>query len=58
MISLDAIEAAISAREDLRPEQKSQATRALEELKLFLRGLPPGIAVEVGAAFLRGFYGG
>jgi hypothetical protein len=59
LLSLQAMEAAIDARQDLRPEQKELATKALEELKEFLRGLPPGIAVEVGSAVFRSsFFGG
>jgi hypothetical protein len=58
MLSLEAAEATIEARQDLRPEQKEAARKALEELKHFLRGLPPGVAVEVGAAFFRGVFGG
>ena len=58
MLSLEAAEAAIDARQDLGPEQKEVARRALEELKHFLRGLPPGVAVEVGSTFFRGMFGG
>jgi hypothetical protein len=55
---LEAMQAAIDIRQDLRPEQKERARRALEEFKHFLRGLPPGVAVEVGSAFFRGIFGG
>jgi hypothetical protein len=55
---LEAMQAAVAARQDLQPEQKRQATRVLEKLKHFLRGLPPGVAVEVGSAFFRGIFGG
>lgn len=58
MQSLDAIETAISGLENVSPEGKREARRALEELKHFLRGLPPGVAVEVGSAFARGVLGG
>jgi hypothetical protein len=54
LLRLDAIQAAIEARQDLRPEEKEHATRALKELKHFLRCLPPGIVVEVASTFFRG----
>jgi len=54
--SLDAIEAAIDVRDDLSSDQKRAASQALEELKHFLRGLPPGVAVEVGSSFIRGLF--
>lgn len=57
LLRLDAIQAAIEARQDLRPEEKEHATRALEELKHFLRGLPAGIVVEVASTFFRGMFG-
>lgn len=56
--SLDALTEAIDARQDLDPEQKRLAKRAAEELRAFLRGVPPGVAVEVGSAFVRGVWGG
>ena len=40
--------------EDAPPEQKRLAERALGELKHFLRGLPPGVATEVGFRALGG----
>jgi len=58
MLRLDAVQEAINARSDLPPEQKESATRALGELKHFLRGLPPGIVVEVASTFFRGMIGG
>ena len=35
--------------EEAPPEQKKVAERAISELKHFLRGLPPGVATEVGS---------
>jgi hypothetical protein len=56
--SLDALAAAIDERHDLEPQQKQLAKRAAAELKTFVRGVPPGVAVEVGSAFFRGIWGG
>ncbi len=55
--SLDALAAAIDERRDLEPEQKRLAKQAAAELKTFVRGVPPGVAVEVGSAFVRGLWG-
>ena len=57
MLRLDTIQVAIDARPDLPPKQKERASRALEELKHFIRGLPPGIVVEVASAFFREMFG-
>lgn len=38
--------------QDLPPRQKTVAKQALDELIHFLRGLPPGVAVEIGGRFL------
>lgn len=48
---LDDIAAAIRTLNDAEapPEQKRVAERAINELKHFIRGLPPGVATELGA---------
>lgn len=56
--SLDAIAAALASSKALTPDQKRSGTRTAQELKHFLRGLPPGAAVEVGSTFMRGMFEG
>lgn len=48
---LDNIAVAIRTLDDEEapPEQKRVAERAVNELRHFIRGLPPGVAVELGA---------
>lgn len=43
---------AIDERDDVPEEQKTLAKRALGELAHFFRGLPPGVAVEVGSRLM------
>ena len=50
---MEAVTDALERGDDLPAGQKEVAKRAAEELKHFIRGLPPGIAVEVGSAVLR-----
>jgi len=40
--------------QDAPPEQKRVAERALNELKHFMRGLPPSVATEVGSRIFGG----
>jgi hypothetical protein len=40
--------------EDAPPEKKRVAQVALDEIKNFVRGLPPGAAVEIGSRMLGG----
>ncbi len=40
--------------EEAPPEQKKVAERAVNELKQFLRGLPPGVATELGVRLFAG----
>jgi hypothetical protein len=40
--------------EDAPPEKKRAAQVALDETKNFVRGLPPGAAVEIGSRMLGG----
>jgi len=53
---LDGIAEAIRTLNDQEapPEQKRVAERALNELKHFLRGLPPGAATEIGSRIFGG----
>lgn len=53
---LDSISEAIRALDDEEapPEQRRLAERALDEVKHFLRGLPPGVATELGSRALGG----
>ncbi len=53
---LDNIAAAIRTLndEEAPPEQRRLAERALDEVKHFLRGLPPGVATELGSRALGG----
>lgn len=55
---LDAIAEAIEGLQDVGPEEKRPAVDAVEELKTFVRGLPPGIAVEAGSRMLGSLLGG
>lgn len=45
---------AIEGRDDVPDGQKTVAKRALEELAHFVRGLPPGAAVEFGSRLAGG----
>lgn len=45
---------AIDERDDMPDGQKTVAKRALEELAHFVRGLPPGAAVEIGSRLAGG----
>ena len=49
---LDAIADAIRSLQGVSNEEKKTAINAVEELKHFARGLPPGIVVELGTRFL------
>lgn len=55
---LDAIAEAIQGLQDVESEDKKPALDAVEEIKTFVRGLPPGIAVEVGSKLLGSLHGG
>jgi hypothetical protein len=55
---LDAIAGAIEGLQDVGPEEKRPALDAVEEIKTFVRGLPPGIAVEAGSRLLGSLLGG
>lgn len=44
----------IDERDDVPDGQKTLAKRALEELAHFVRGVPPGVAVEVGSRLAGG----
>ena len=52
--SLDALKAQIEAL-DVPEDRKEGAVQAVEELKRFARGLGPGVAIELGKAWLKGY---
>lgn len=52
--SLDALKSQIEALTDVPEDRKETAANAVEELKRFARGLAPGVALELGKAYLRG----
>ena len=53
---LDEIAGAIKTLNDADapPEQRRVAERAIDELKHFIRGLPPGVATELGFRIFGG----
>lgn len=51
---LDAIAEAVRELHNVPDEEKKPAIDAVEELKTFARGLPPGLAIELG----KGIFGG
>ena len=54
MHRLDAIAEAVRELHNVPDEEKKPAIEAVEELKTFARGLPPGLAIELG----KGIFGG
>ncbi|MEJ7816992.1 MAG: hypothetical protein WKF53_17615 [Rubrobacter sp.] len=54
MQRLDALAEAVRELRNVPDEEKKPAIDAVEELKTFARGLPPGLAIEFGKAIFGG----
>jgi hypothetical protein len=52
--SLEALKLKIEGLTDVPYERRKKAIDAVDEIKQFARGLAPGIAIELGKAYLRG----